>query len=1583
VQIGFTAPRINNLVTNQGSGYTSTPTVTLSGGTTVGTGSALTFEVNVANGRVISVYCTGGTQAYSVPPTITLTGGGGTGATISWGTSWPAATVNLSDGTSGYITSIDVTNNGYGYASAPTVVLRPVVAGEVAATSPSCRLQQLNIQWGFFTPQTTNPNNNSIMALVPAHGRINAIAVVTGTQTFTSDIEVTASAPLPTFSGIVDMGGNNIRFSHPDYTGTAGAIGAFIHNGTIELSLRGGTATATRTFPIGGGTGATPHFVHVTGTGTETTGYTYTGVRVSRFSAPSGPVSPAGNITGIRGVRMDLVGSGALTNLNSGRTVQMFWNGLDNLTSDNPSLYIGQSTSTMGPWDIRSISTGSGALPANGNRTTATSGVGPIVMSNTMYFAWVNDGFTPPPALTYNVVRTTGHTYNSIAPVALGGDGSGLSTTFSGGDDAISPVISLNVPGNAFTYQGNLVTGFRISTNGNIQLQTAAAATGSTAFTNNLADISARNVIAPFWDDLTSNPNSAAGAQNSTRYRIDGTAPNRTLIVEWANYTVFGAAGPQLSFQLEMEEATGVIRINYGDIQLFNGTNDHRYSYSCGLNGSFNTPIPSPGQVLALTYENSNYWSHVQTQLANYGANGLLESPEPRSRYTFTPGPGYVLPPIPTLTAPSNDDAASAEPITALSAFPTNVSWNVPQNKSRIYTTRGATNSPQAICGGPSNAKDVWFSFVANEPNVTARIYASGGFIPRVEMLDASLNSIDCQVGVKGGQVDAIGTGLTIGDTYYVRVYHDLTGTTAVITAGTLVDGYVSSLSINNGGSNYVLATTGNPLGSRLNVTGGGGNTFVGGITALTGGAVSGGTFDGGNDYTSIPTIQVDSPDWGLTGQFAIVIYAPPVNDDCAGAIELTNLTNSNCVAGENSIVGVSTAAANASSEGLGSCTGVADDDLWYTFTAVSTSTVVSVTGNLGFDPALQIWEGANCGSKVVVSSPTGGCLNNTGINGTEEVTLATVPGTKYYVRVYHAGNGFGGVGANFDICVIGGAPGCANLLAPSNLSTGASSATTLSWSATVGATGYDVYFSTNAGLVSSLDPSVLVSSNQVGLTFSPIGLVAGTTYYWIVIPRNANGAATGCTNVFSFTTSSDLCTFLAYCEPSFNNNTFGDFINSVTLNPIPSGTLISNVTGSNPNTYTLFSSPNPTMFRGYNYSISVQVGTYTQNDVKVWADWNANGVFEASEVIGESYNIGANATATFTFSVPVNAALGGTRIRVMEADQSTLDMQPCTIQTYGEVEDYCITIVNPSITQLQAGSCGATNVAPNQLLFAVNVGAPVYRFRFNGPNNGGPGWNNNTFIVDRPNRYVYFNHLIPGFQFGATYIVDVAVGDGNGNFGPYGPACNVTLQSNLPLTQIQASQCGSTVNGNTLIFANQIFDAQGYRFRITGPNDGSWPGGVFILDRPVRYFYFSNLVIGATPGGTFTVEVAYLQNDGQTYSPYGPVCNVTLNAPLNAPIIENNDIFVDNKTMRVVEFGANASHNPFTTDFGIQVLNANEVETINVSIYDMSGKLIERNAVHPMDIENARFGAKLASGMYMIEVRQGANQAVIRQVKN
>ncbi|MCX7769410.1 MAG: fibronectin type III domain-containing protein, partial [Flavobacteriales bacterium] len=1219
VAIGFSPPTIANLVTSQGSGYTSAPTVTVSGGTLL-SGTAITssdFQVNVAGGRVISVYYIGpASKIYSVPPTITLTGGGGSGATISWGTAWPTATVNLSNGTSGYITGITITNPGYGYATAPSVGLRAPVAGEVAASSPSCRLQQLNIQWGFFLPQTTNPNNSSIMALVPSHNRVNAIAVSSGAQTFTSNLEVTASAPLPTFAGIIDMGGgNNLRFSHPTYAGTPGTVNAYVTNGSVELSLPGGIASATRTFPIGGGTGATAHFVHVTGAGTVTTGYTYTGVRVQRFSNPSGSVSPAGNITGIRGVRVDLTGVGALNNLNSTRTMQMFWNVLDNLVSNNPSLFIADATSPSGPWTIRSTSTGTGALPATGNRTTATGAPGPYADNPTMYFAWVNNGFTPPPPLQYNVVRSTGITYQSIAPAPIG-DGTGLNTTFSSGDDAVSPVINLNVPGNAFTFQGETVTGFVISTNGNIQLHTASAATTSTAFTNSFNDNALLNVIAPFWDDLTANPNTAAGASQNIFYKITGTAPNRTLVVEWLNFTTFGAAGPQLNFQIEMEEATGIIRINYGDIQLFNGTNDHRYSYSCGLKGRFASAYPQPGQVLALGYENSNYWSHTRTQTANLGANGLLMSPEPRSRYTFTPGPGYVLPPIPTITPPANDDVNNAEPITALGAFPNNIAWNVPDNKPRIYTTRGATTSPQPFCAGPSDAKDVWFSFVATEPNVTARIYASGGFIPRAQLLDNSLNTIDCQVGPKGGVVDVVGTGLTIGATYYVRVYHNQTGNPAIFTANNVVNGNVTGVSINDGGSGYSFATTGQILGNRFDVSGGGGVTFVGAATTQSGGAITGGQFDGGNDYTSVPTITVEDPDWALTGQFAIVIYAPPVNDNCSGAIALTGINTNTCTTGTNQVVNVSTAAATPSSEPLGTCTAGADDDLWYTFTATGNMTNIQVQGNGGFDPALQIWTGTSCTSKSPVTSPAGGCVNATGANGLENVNLTTTPGTTYWVRVYHAGTGFGGPLANFSICVRTPTPNCATGFSPVSGTTEVPGSLTLSWNADPFATGYDVYLSTNQADVNAQNPAALVSSNQPGTTYNATGLTAGATYYWRIVPRNVNGSATGCSTL-SFTVGSNSCTFISYPQ-IFASSTADEEITNVTVGSMNNSSTCATVApgfGSIQNRYSNYAghvTPH-TGIQGstVNFSLTqTTCGGNFSNGFQMYIDWNEDGDF-------------------------------------------------------------------------------------------------------------------------------------------------------------------------------------------------------------------------------------------------------------------------------------------------------------------------------------------------------------------------------------
>jgi hypothetical protein len=64
-------------VTSGGSGYTSAPTVQITGGG----GSGATATATVATGKVSAIAVTSGGSGYTTTPTVTITGGGGTGAT--------------------------------------------------------------------------------------------------------------------------------------------------------------------------------------------------------------------------------------------------------------------------------------------------------------------------------------------------------------------------------------------------------------------------------------------------------------------------------------------------------------------------------------------------------------------------------------------------------------------------------------------------------------------------------------------------------------------------------------------------------------------------------------------------------------------------------------------------------------------------------------------------------------------------------------------------------------------------------------------------------------------------------------------------------------------------------------------------------------------------------------------------------------------------------------------------------------------------------------------------------------------------------------------------------------------------------------------------------------------------------------------------------------------------------------------------------------------------------------------------------------------------------------------------------------
>ena len=98
------------VLTNAGSGYTSPPTVTIIGGN--GTGAIATCSIETTQKGVISYTVTNQGGGYSAVPTITVAGPTGSGTT-----STAEAVINADK----QVTSIRVTNPGVGYTQIPAV----------------------------------------------------------------------------------------------------------------------------------------------------------------------------------------------------------------------------------------------------------------------------------------------------------------------------------------------------------------------------------------------------------------------------------------------------------------------------------------------------------------------------------------------------------------------------------------------------------------------------------------------------------------------------------------------------------------------------------------------------------------------------------------------------------------------------------------------------------------------------------------------------------------------------------------------------------------------------------------------------------------------------------------------------------------------------------------------------------------------------------------------------------------------------------------------------------------------------------------------------------------------------------------------------------------------------------------------------------------------------------------------------------------------------------------------------------------------------------------------------------------------
>ena len=259
--------------------------------------------------------------------------------------------------------------------------------------------------------------------------------------------------------------------------------------------------------------------------------------------------------------------------------------------------------------------------------------------------------------------------------------------------------------------------------------------------------------------------------------------------------------------------------------------------------------------------------------------------------------------------------------------------------------------------------------------------------------------------------------------------------------------------------------------------------------------------------------------------------------------------------------------------------------------------------------------------------------------------------------------------------------PSCSVVTVPAN-GVNPNNGSSVNWPAVGGATGYKVYLGTATGTYDLVNGTVVTATNYV-----LSGLLANTPYFVKVIPTNANGDATGCTES-TFTTGTG-----AYCDDVTNSaSDQADFekISNVTFAGI-------NNSSTNTGAYEDFTTVVATVEQGKPYPIAVTISSFDSDLTSVWIDYNQDKIFSDSEKVV----LTPTAIAAGTINIPSDAQLGNTRMRVRTS--YTVSPTACGAISYGQAEDYTINII-ADVLSVSDQNKSRISIYPNPFSEVLNI---------------------------------------------------------------------------------------------------------------------------------------------------------------------------------------------------------------------------------------------------------------------------------------
>ncbi|PZF73156.1 T9SS type A sorting domain-containing protein [Taibaiella soli] len=217
-----------------------------------------------------------------------------------------------------------------------------------------------------------------------------------------------------------------------------------------------------------------------------------------------------------------------------------------------------------------------------------------------------------------------------------------------------------------------------------------------------------------------------------------------------------------------------------------------------------------------------------------------------------------------------------------------------------------------------------------------------------------------------------------------------------------------------------------------------------------------------------------------------------------------------------------------------------------------------------------------------------------------------------------------------------------------------------------------------------SIWTNVLINATQPIAT----GNIAAPTYFRCIVTCSLSGMSDTTPVYLANLAPSYLC----YCLSGAGNATRGDIGNVTIANSNFSNTVLNNgvaipVTGNTTanQLYTDFRATVPPvqLYRSSLYNMTVSQVTadtdISASTVAAYIDYNGNGVFEPLEQLFKQGTTAANPLVQHAFTVPANANIGVTGMRVILIDGPVTTMDPCGTYSFGETEDYLVDIHYPT----------------------------------------------------------------------------------------------------------------------------------------------------------------------------------------------------------------------------------------------------------------------------------------------------------------